>query len=58
MYTDQRISTTLHYLQTASLGELLVLGSQAECTLQGLRRDGEPLIAWVQLTGQLAVTRS
>lgn len=34
------------------LGQHLVHRSQAECTVQALGREGEPPIAWDQLTGK------
>lgn len=40
-----------------SLAQLRV-GRQVEHTRQGHGRDEEPLIAWVQLSGQLGVTSS
>ena len=41
-----------------SLGWLLLWEQWAECTSQGQGRGEAPLIVWVQLNGQLAVTSS
>lgn len=58
MYIIQMASTTHYYLKAMSLGQLLALGKQVECTLQGQEMDEEHLIAQVQFMDQLVVIYS
>ena len=52
------VSTTPYSLKSESEEQLPLWEQWAECAFQGWREGGEPLIAQVQLAGQLAIASS